>query len=445
MNRLLVGVAMLASTRLFAQNLGGPPYYVGGLDQLFVDPGATLDGNPNLAGPFRRMGNIGVLERPHPDYAPVGARLGRFLILPSADTRVRYESNIFARDHDRQSDEIFSERIHVEADSLWARNAVNLYGDVQRRQYLHHDLESNTAFLLGGTTRIDADRLTQIVASSSYQQDVEPRTSVDGNFATRRPVHFSRAAADGQVTHEFGRLVTRASLAYASYDYRNGIDGLSRLVPQDYRDHDELRITGELDYALSPSFAPFLTASVNRFNYDQAKQLLPFNRDSQGYEVAAGVDFDLTKLIRARLQVGYLHQSFDRALARDVSTVSLHARLQYFVTPLLTLTAIASRNLRDSQLPQSPAYLDTSSVARADYELLRNLIITAEAGYEDADFRGVDRVDKRVTANIGGSYLANRHLTFRLQYVHLNQNSHGQQASVDYVDDVGLASVLLAI
>ena len=386
-----------------------------------------------------------MLQRPHPELAPTGIRAGSFLVLPSADTRFRYESNIYARDRDVQADRILSERVHVEADSLWSVNALNLYGDVQRRQYLRHGSESNTAYTLGAAARLEPGRTTQFAASASYQRDVEPRTAVTGNFATRHPVSFGRVSAEGQVTHEVGRLAARAALRIASLDYRDGTDGIGRPVPQGYRDHLELRATGELDYAISPSFAPFVTASVNRFDYDRAKQLLPVNRDSRGYEVAAGVDFDVTRLIRGRLQAGWLHQSFAGALARDVSTPSLRARLEYFATPLLTVTALVSRNLYDSQLPRAPAYLDTSSAVRADYELLRNLILSAQAGYQHADFRGIDRVDKRTTLNLGGSYLANRHATLRLQYVHLDQKSRGAEASIDYMDDLGLISLLLAI
>ena len=185
--------------------------------------------------------------------------------------------------------------------------------------------------------------------------------------------------------------------------------------------------------------------TYKKFDYSLAKQVLAVDRDSSGYEIAGGVDFDLSRLARGRLQVGYLHQDWSDPRIKSVSTASIRARLEYYPSQLITLSALASRDLYDSQLADAPAYLDTSAVVRADYELLRNLILSAEAGYEVANFRGIDRKDRRVTLAAGGTYLVSRHVTLRFQYIHLDQQSRGTRASLDYDNDRAYLSLALAI
>lgn len=439
------GLACCIPAAVSAQNVGGPPVYAPSLERAFVDTGASLNGNPDLAGVFARDRNVAVADRPHPEYAPLGIPFGTFRIYPSVDSRIRYDSNLFAEDRNKVSDAISDTTLHVEADSMWSQNVLNLFGDVRRRQYFSRETESSTAFKLGADGKVLVDRLTPVTGSVIYQQDIEPRIAVTGNFSSREPIRYSRAEAQGQVTHEFGRLVARATGRYTDLDYRNGTDTLGGLLQQNFRDHTEFRIGGDLDYAVSPAFAPFVTATYKKFDYSLAKQVLAVDRDSSGYEIAGGVDFDLSRLARGRLQVGYLHQDWSDPRIKSVSTASIRARLEYYPSQLITLSALASRDLYDSQLADAPAYLDTSAVVRADYELLRNLILSAEAGYEVANFRGIDRKDRRVTLAAGGTYLVSRHVTLRFQYIHLDQQSRGTRASLDYDNDRAYLSLALAI
>jgi hypothetical protein len=49
-------------------------------------------------------------------------------------------------------------------------------------------------------------------------------------------------------------------------------------------------------------------------------------------------------------------------------------------------------------------------VASADHELLRNLLLNINAGYENDSFQGITRTDNVFTAGVGFRYLVNGNL-----------------------------------
>ena len=55
-------------------------------------------------------------------------------------------------------------------------------------------------------------------------------------------------------------------------------------------------------------------------------------------------------------------------------------------------------------------YLASSVAAGVDHELLRNLLLNANAGYENDFFQGVSRTDAVFSAGAGIRYLLNRNL-----------------------------------
>ena len=60
--------------------------------------------------------------------------------------------------------------------------------------------------------------------------------------------------------------------------------------------------------------------------------------------------------------------------------------------------------------PAGNGYLAQTITANADHELLRNLLVTLNASYENYSFQGITRTDNFFTASAGLKYLVNRNL-----------------------------------
>lgn len=447
MKRILCAGAaagLLFASQASGQSFGGPPYYNGSLGVGSYYFGGSLAGDPNLGGNFDRANNVSVLERPHPDYAPLGIREGQFLILPSVTTGLRYDDNIYAENTDKQSDGIFNIKGHVEVDSQFAVNVLNIYADVLRQQYFQHDSESATTYDIGTYGRYEVNRFSFFDGGASFEHEIEPRSAVTGNLAAVEPIRYDIASTYGQFTQDFDRLRLRGGFNYDYVNYNNDVTPTGAQVFEAYRNHSDVIGHIEADYALSPNTSIYVIGRVNDQLYDLSPPTVPDNRNNSGEEIDVGGDIDLSRLVRGRLEVGYFSQDFKDPASGTVSGPTVRGRIEYFPTQLTTVTLAATRNFADSGIIQAPAYLDSNVSLRVDHELLRNVILTAQAGYENADFEGIPRTDNRFIIYAGGTYLLNRRLGVRVLYNFLRQDSTGSQRSVDFSDNSVTASLVLS-
>ena len=193
--------------------------------------------------------------------------------------------------------------------------------------------------------------------------------------------------------------------------------------------------TGDLraDYALSPRIAVYVDGAVNQRSY-QIETLNAPSRDSHGYAIEAGADFDLTNLARGHVQFGYLSQTGKSGLW-SAHGFSGRGKVEWFATPLVTVTVEGGRTVEDSAELDTPAYLSTDVGVRADYELLRSLIITAHATVEWDRFQATGQRARRTEESLGARYRMNRNFVLEAAYQHLSQAASGNPGLADFSDN----------
>ena len=215
----------------------------------------------------------------------------------------------------------------------------------------------------------------------------------------------------------------RFDLQHTSYG--NTPDSSGDSLSLQYLNNDSYSLSGRADYALSPAFSVFTTVVGNRRSYGALQPQTLLNRNSSGEEGDVGADFDLTKLIRGQIQVGYLAQNYTSAKFHQVAGVSTHANIQYLLSGLTTLSFSMDRKVIDAIDPTAVSYLQSQASFQVDHELLRNLILSGRLGYETDAFKGVERTDTRTSASFSGTYLVNRHVGVTAAYSYLEETSSG--------------------
>jgi len=183
----------------------------------------------------------------------------------------------------------------------------------------------------------------------------------------------------------------------------------------------------------------FVEVGAQQMNYDETS---PVNRDSKGVTALAGVDWEITRLITGEASVGYIHQTFDDGSYDDVSNPHYRVRLNWYPTPLITVGLTATQRVTDSPLADSPAFVARTVELRADYELLRNLIISGQILGTDQDYRGIDRNDRRYGVGLSANYLLNRTVGIGLRYKYETLESSGESRGTDF-DDQSLSLALI--
>lgn len=402
----------------------------------------SLWGSGALAqGSFNRPQSVGVLERPHPEYDAQGVRAGAFLVFPKFQFGVDRNSNVRATATNEIADTVYAAKPSVTVQSQWSSHSLALTADADVLRYSKLKTENTTAYQGAVSGRLDVQRDANISGSVAVGRAFEPRTSPNFTVPTRKPVQYDTLTAAVRGMKQFNRLQATASASLSSMDFQDSQTFAGVRVDQDFRDSETGTVVGRLDYAVSPTTAVFGEVAANKADFDR----LPGVRDrgSNGVRGLAGVNFALTNLITGELSAGYLKQSFDDGVTGDISQAAYRGNLNWYVTPLVTVTGNAERQVLNSGAIGSPAYVSDSAGVRADYEARRNLIISGRVNYSRDEYQNLDREDKRLSLGVTATYLLNRNVGVTLNVQKVVQDSFGAARTIDY--DYGVAGVGLVL
>jgi len=417
---LVAGAAMViaagSASYVFAQTAGPPAgtptTTTTGAQQGNGPPGAdqsSLNIQTGAQSSFARDRNVSVTQRPHEGYEAKGLRMGAFLAYPKLSVTPEYDDNIYATETNTQSDTVWHVTPEVNLASDWSRNAVGAYAHAILNRYQKRSEENTTDWGAGVNGRIDLLRFSNITANVDWARLTEPRTSPNSPGVAAKPVRYDLWSAGVDIQHEINRLRLGGHYGYQNFSYESPPKIGGGVVAQDYRDRTSHTLSGRLDYAVSPDTAVFFELDGNKRDY-RHRITTDVNRDSKGVQGLVGVNFELSALVRGELAGGYLRQTFSDSRLRTVKAFGARGKVEWFPTQLTTVTLNAGRTVEDSAVPAEGAYLSNNLGAQVDHELLRNVILTARAGYGVDRYKDINRTDHRTSAGLSGTYLLNRTL-----------------------------------
>lgn len=369
-----------------------------------------------------------VRDRPQPEFDPEPVRLGAFLVRPQADLGVTSSDNILASSSNAQSDVIARIGGSVSATSNWSVHEIGGDASAHRNQYLDNDRESFDELTALARGRLDVSREFALAGAAFAQDLSEPRTSFVNDFGVDRPVQFTRTGFSVEANYQNDRVRWNNSVGITDENYKDGRQVNTGFnIDQDYRDRKTTNARTRLAYAVSPNLAVFGQGTASKSEYDQTQVLggLPRSRDSQGYTVSGGVDFELNSLFRGDVAVGYLNEKKDDAFFADVSGLSLDGRVQWFPTRLTTVAVNAGRRVVDVGAFDSPSALETIAGVRVDHELRRNIILSGFANAGTYDYEETDRKDENIEFGAIATYKMNKRVHFEAFARRLDRDTSG--------------------
>ena len=381
---------------------------------------------------FARDRSIPVRQRPRPEYEALGLPVGTFMGFPSLQLDAEYNDNVFAVSSGADSDFIVHIKPMIELESGWSRHALAAYARADIARYTDFDGENFEDFGLGASGRVDITRAANLVGGVDYASLTEPRTSSNAPASTREPISYDLSSGFVAGSRVGGRLKLSARADLRAYDYEDGVTLGGVVVDQDNRDRTVTSLTGRGDYAVSPATALFVQATANSRDYDTATSVLLPARDSEGYEILAGSNFELGAVARGEIAVGYISQEFDAAVYDKIDGFGARAQLEWFPTQLTTVTATGSGTIEDAGIAGAGGYLSSAVGVQIDHELLRNVLLNAGLTLSQDEYEGIDRTDDRFQASVGGTYLLNRTLGISVTASHFEQSSQGATSGADF-------------
>ena len=406
-------LGVLASSQVSAQ-VEGLPTIPG------FNPPALAPTSPAVT--FDQTGPVAVQERTRPDLDPPGLRLGVFRVFPSLKETTSYDSNIFAESGSSNSSQgvVFRSRPEVKVDN----------GPGPSIRTLNFDLYVDDAQYIGHNSLSNDNVVTSLALGSEFGRDTRARSLTGFSYAHQDPSGFAlntpnvkiktlpvltTFSQDLGVTHDFGGVATVAlDGGYQRLDYENiqATDGT--VINQTLLNSNAFHIAPKFSYNLTPVLRPYVKAGYVRTDYDSNA----FN--SNEYALVAGADFEFRRLIRGTAFVGYRDREFDKGANPTAAGVTYGINLNWFPTELLTVSAQGLQNFSDSLATSggglhSVVDVKTFSLS-ADYEVLRNVIVSALAAVEDDSYLSTTREDKVYSAGTGLRYLISRQWEASAQY-----------------------------
>jgi hypothetical protein len=358
----------------------------------------------------------GVLERARPDYDPAGARVGSFLLFPSVEFGVGYDDNIGRANTGETDSYTLTVRPELNLQSQWSRHELNV-GIMANT--IFHEADSDldyTDVVTGMEGRLDISSSTNIEATASYSDVNEELRTATAPTAASEPTEYTTWDVGLQLNQRFNRLTAELEGTYGEIDYDDVRAIGGGIIDNDARDRSTAEARVRVGYDVDPDVNIFVEGALNEVDYDQEPPTVAVSRDSDGYRIGAGASFDITKLMTGEIVVGYFEQDYDSAALTDVDGLAADADVSWFVTPLTTLNFGAGSEVLQSDTTGSGGYIAQYVEAGVDHELLRNVIVSAGASFENNDYEGIVRNEDIIGLDLEAQYLINRNMSLKAGY-----------------------------
>jgi hypothetical protein len=386
-----------------AQVLAASPYQV---------PGALPEG-------------VGVLGRARPGYEALGVPVGDFYLYPTLAASLSSDDNVLRTSSAPVSDLFWTLSPRIALRSQWSQDSLRLYAQLDDYRYDQRDSENRTNWIAGGTGNFAVAPGTTLDAETYYFHTHESRTSPDLSSQALSPTAYAQFHSSASILNQPGPLGLSAGVNYDRYVYDPTTLVGGGLLDNADRNSDVTEGFVKALYEFQPEESVYARLSYNVREFDLHLDRNGFDHSSDGYRLDTGLQMLFTPLIKGTMFLGYLQQNFKRPF-HSVSGVDFGSQIDWFATELVTVHFATDRQLTDTIIAGASSEDRRSVRASFDYELLRNVILQGNIGYENDVFDGISRNDRIVTAGFGAKYLLNRHMSLYADYTRGDRSSNAR-------------------
>jgi hypothetical protein len=385
-----------------------------------LQPFAVPIGGPQLPAPGERPVPPGetVATRPHPEFDPNGLRLGNFFWFPHAELEGSYNSNIFATPTNPISDLIGTLAPSFDLLSNFPRNALNLRGTSALQGYANHPAQNTQDGTVTVDGRLDVSAGSSLYGNASVAHLNIPYGSPNSPGSIAQPVTYWEYIARAGYVQGVRRFSYQVDVGVDAAQYNAAQLVGGGVLPQSSQDASISSAAVRAGYELVPDYVGWIRVGGSLYDYWHT---VPggTRANSKSYRVDVGLQIAPRHIIYGEAYVGYVIQNFDQSNLGSTSSPDYGGRLVWNLTRLTTLTFTGKLNFNTGTPssgtmaipgPAGNGYLAQTITANADHELLRNLLVTLNASYENDSFQGITRTDNFFTASAGLRYLVNRNL-----------------------------------
>jgi hypothetical protein len=414
---LTVGRAALATAVLAG---AGVPSLAVAQDGLIVQP--------VIPQGFDRDRNISVLDVSRPSYTPLGVSVGGLLFFPRVETGAGATSNAFLTNSNETKAAFVSLEPSLRVASIWSRHSVTLNASTLIRNYIGQSSRNERNWNLGARGEVELGRPITISAEVNASQSLENQFSGEVATTIAAVSRFRRDFGALRAEYTMGRVrifgvADHADLRFSPVRLSDGT-----VRDQENRNRNISRITGQFEYARTPSISVFAQAGYTNTQFD-GRQAAVTRLDSGAVRVLGGLNVDLAGRARGTIGVGYSVRDYKTAGFDTVKGLVAEGRVELFPTELFTITTGVRRSVEDATFGNTTPqpFWDNRFSLSADYELLRNLIVSGSGEYTIQTYINTEQRNTTYRIATGARYLISRRLTLDGSVNYTRRQSRGNQ------------------
>jgi hypothetical protein len=409
-----------------------------GFQSDYLRRGSGYGQLPETANEAATATGVTVLNRPHPEYDPLGLRFGDINVRADATAGVGYDSNPLALPSSRGSGFVATQaELNVANDR--ERSGINAGMTVQDLHYFDLPEVNHTDWTatIGGHYDLERGRID--AGYSHLNLNVLP-TSID-TTGQNVVVPFTDDVFQLRYTLPLGRFKVIPQVTYSIYRFGQSVGVAGTLGANGFdetvNDRNELTIGTTLEYEFSPGRNAVLVVRGTEANFTNN----PIGGASQDFgdvQVLTGLDVQTQGKFRYRALVGYENRSYSDSRLKSQNTPIFEGQIIWTPTQLTTVTGTVSRTIEYSLNGAfgSNNFTYTTGRLQVDHEIRRNIIGTVFGQIQNASYQGNGGSATIYDAGLSLSYRINRHLSLVGSYEYLNRS--GDSA---YRDNVVLMNV----
>lgn len=372
----------------------------------------------------QQFGAVSVRDRAYAAYQPDGLKIGNYLMFPEVGLSTTWDDNVtgVTGKFDKKIADFRHElSTVVKLESHLPRHMLDFmigakYVSFQRNDHMEH--------LDGFATvrwRLDIDHAHSFTGYASSELAHVEELGDERPSSARNAPQVIKNKAEAAFKRDAGRLYASVGALYQSWNYSDATTFSGANVDLDSRDAWIISPFVRWGYRVSPGYKIVGDLIAH---HQENRGGDGIDRDARGLEGLVGTEFEITSLLKATLKAGYRGQNYRQATLDDIYAPVWEGRLQWLITPMVTLSFHAKRSIFATTYGDSSGRLDSTFGAKVEYEMWRNLIVTGLAEYRSSDFIGSNRVDELYVGRLSAEYAHTKNLFFTFEYEHQNRQSN---------------------
>lgn len=345
-----------------------------------------------------------------------GIKEGPFVLLPSGEARIEYDSNVYAARSNRIDDFVAIVTPRIEARYSGRQTQASVRGEARLRRFFKVSSENSTDGLVDAKVQTFLSSTDRLTADVSWRRASEDRGDPEARQTqSTSPRQFDMFAGEIGWNHQGGRIDFSLQGTASRINYLSAID--------DDRDLDIFVGRASASYQISGSVRAVAIGFINQRDFRLAKDYSGINRDATTYGARAGLRFGDTGFLRGEATVGIFHLSPKDPTLPGHNGVSVEAALAYLPRRRLAITLDAFRGDVASVRSGAQSRTDTKVQLGAQVEARHNFRLQGALFYRRYDYRGSSISEKTKGVMGEAEYRLNRYVSIAASALYTDRNS----------------------